>query len=170
MALNNNPTAIAAREYRRVQVAEQIKDHPGITQREIVGALIKAGIMNEAKGGAPWSLGTINADVKAVNARWMAESTRNMGEARSQMLARLYDLREKALGEKRYELALRIEERIAKLLGLDAPARTEVTGSDGRDLIPIAELVGILQRIDAEPDDGGGGGSPLLPQASLLSD
>jgi len=77
------------------------------------------------------SHGTISRDVQIIRAEWKQKATESIDEWIASELADLDELEKQAWREKRYDLILKIKDRRAKLLGLDKPMRTELTGADG---------------------------------------
>ena len=77
------------------------------------------------------SHGTISRDVQIIRAEWKQKATESIDEWIARELADLDELEKQAWREKRYDLVLKIKDRRAKLLGLDKPMRTEITGADG---------------------------------------
>jgi hypothetical protein len=99
----------------------------------------------------------------------MAEAAEDVRELETQRLdAMLFALRTKIKqGDVRaIDTAIRIADRRAKLLGLDAPTRNELCGHNGG---PIAiedareRLLLALARFSAEPDDGTDPSGPCDP-------
>ena len=116
----NKPANITST--RRARVAQLVLRV--LTAREIVVALASGDnpIIN-AKTGAPWSLGTVADDLKALKAEWNRRAAEAYDEHRARQLAEVAELKRAAWSSRRYETVLRCLEREAKLLGLDAPAR-----------------------------------------------
>lgn len=90
---NNNNDALIDR--RRLRVAELVKRRK--TQREIVDILTVEGFANPDTGD-PYSLGTINADVKALRAEWKREARQEMDAHRADLLAEINEVKRAAWG------------------------------------------------------------------------
>jgi len=88
MSLNTSQTEIIAR--RRQRVAElRLR---GFTQREIVEHLTVERIVN-SKTGKPFSLGTINADLQALDAQWREEAQQDTATHKLRLLAECREVR-----------------------------------------------------------------------------
>jgi hypothetical protein len=115
-----------AREERRKTVSANLVG--GRSYRQIAEAL---GV----------SHGTVGNDVRILLGRWQREQLQNTEEwvllavvRLDQMLQAIWPGVLKG-DPQTIALALRIEERRAKLLGLDAPERREVTGAGGQTIV-----------------------------------
>jgi len=97
----------------------------GLTQRQIRDSLLNM------KPPIEVSIATVNRDLKIIRAEWKQKATESIDEWIASELADLDELEKQAWREKRYDLILKIKDRRAKLLGLDKPMRTELTGADG---------------------------------------
>jgi len=126
MALNNGNQASI--DNRRRAVAGMRLRH--LTQREIVVQLAKNDILN-SDTGEPYSLGTINADLKAIQKQWQAEALQDTDTLIAMTRAELEEVRRKAWANNELAIVLKSLKQEAELLGLDAPRRQEITGADG---------------------------------------
>lgn len=97
----------------------------GLTQRQIRDSLLNM------KPPIEVSIATVNRDLKLIRAEWKRKATESIEEWIANELADMDELEKQAWREKRYDLVLKIKDRRAKLLGLDKPMRTELTGADG---------------------------------------
>lgn len=118
----------AKREARRAKVADLLL--AGASHRRIAQAL-------------DCDRRTVAADVDALLAQWAEDQKPEERERwRNLELAKLAEIEPGVLREaKRGSLGavdreIRLMERRAKLLGLDAPTRQELTGKDGKPLLP----------------------------------
>lgn len=93
----------------------------GYTQWEIVKALPKMGVLNSK--GEPWSIATINRDIKAVRQEWRNQYAKTFDEHVSNVLAEIKEVRREAWCTQDYELVLKCCDRECKLLGLDKPGK-----------------------------------------------
>ena len=126
MALNGSQQAII--DKRRTLVARaRLK---GATQREIVEALAKQRYVNPDTG-KPWSLGTINYDLRAIRKQWREDAKQDISEYTADQLAELREVRRKAWQDNDLSVVLKSLAQESKLLGTDAPTKTELTGKDG---------------------------------------
>lgn len=131
---------------RRERVAQLVLR--GLTAREIVVALARPiddnnrtpPILNP-RTGAPWSLGTIGADLIALKAEWNRRANAAFDEHRARQLAEVAELKRAAWAARRYDTVLKALEREAKLLGLDAHERLEVSGPDGGNIAAKVTVV-----------------------------
>ena len=124
-----------SRKNRRAQIEERRKKVAanllgGLTYRQMAGAL-------------DVSLGTIANDVKIILGRWEREQVQDVSEwveLESRRLERMLNaIWNDAIDGKSSAIdrALRIMERRAKLLGLDAPSKQQISGADGSSLTVI---------------------------------
>lgn len=147
MALNRSGRAII--EHRRHVVAGlRLR---GLTIREIVEQLPQLGVINE-KLGKPWSRGIIGNDLQALEAEWRARAQADIAELKARLLAELREVRRAAWAEKDHRLVLSALESESKLLGLDAPRRSDVTLRGDPDE-PL-EIVTRVVRVKAWDEDG----------------
>jgi len=128
MALNNSQQDIIDRR-RELVASMRLR---GLTQRQIVVALSSPdkGFRNP-ETGEPWSLGTVNADIKALNARWKRSAQKKTIAYKSKALAELEELKLAAWNAKNLELVRRCISDIRAMMGTDSPSKAEVTGADG---------------------------------------
>lgn len=128
------------------------------------------------------SVGTVHSDLAEVECRTRDESDSAMKVERMISLQRL-DVATKGLwpaiesgDPDAIDRLVKLDQRRAKLLGLDKPDRKEISGPDGEPLVIDARQA-LLERIsrlvvgeatsepaggsDPESDAGGGGGSPV---------
>lgn len=117
----------AQREARRAKVAELLL--AGVSGNRIAQML------------GTTSRKTIRADIDALLARWAEDQKpEDRDRWRAHELAKLAEMEPAILREAKkgsvafVDRELRLMERRAKLLGLDAPARQEVTGAEGAPL------------------------------------
>ena len=167
MALNNSVQSSI--DSRRRLVAGMRLRH--LTQREIVAKLEELGIRNPDTG-EPYSLGTINSDVKALRRQWKEEAARDTGELMADVRAELVEVRQRAWTDGELAIILRSLKQECDLLGLDAPTKiapTDPSGTKEYDNISdderIARLGAILDaardRRDGQADGGDESGGEL---------
>lgn len=110
----------------------------GMSQREITDALAR-GYRNPKTGeivgqvlnpetGQAFDLATINRDIKALRREWAKKRDESTDEWLATELATLAELQKEAWMAKQFDTVLRISDRRAKLLGLDAPTRVTMEG------------------------------------------
>lgn len=134
MALNASDQAII--DHRRELVARARLR--GLSQREIVAGLAKAECVNPDTN-EPWSLGTINGDIKAMQGQWRREAAKSVTTHKARQMAELAEARRQAWANNDVANVLRAIGQEMDLLGTEAPKKQEVTGKDGKDLIvPIS--------------------------------
>lgn len=134
MALNKkvvNTAAEAIIAHRRELVARARLR--GATQREIVEGLALANCLNPDTN-EPWSLGTINSDLKALQAEWRRESKKAVDHHKARQLAELNEAKRQAWHDNDLQSVLRAIGQEMDLLGTEAPKVTEVTGKGGEPL------------------------------------
>lgn len=90
----------------------------GLTQREIERALATQKIHNPDTR-KPWSLGTINADVQAMEAEWREQSLKSLAERKARVAAELEYLKRSAWADKDYELVRKLLKDERDMFGLD---------------------------------------------------
>lgn len=143
MALNKTQADI--RDRRRQRIARLMVRRPRVTQRQIRQALTEEGEANPDTG-EPWSLGTINSDVDAIREAARARMQDDADTWRARELEMLRTLQADAWDDGEYRTVVAISKRRAKLLGLDAPKRHDLSTLD----IDMSELTDEqLQRIAA---------------------
>jgi len=109
----------------------------GLTQRDIMDALNQQAIRDALANGIPanqaeqWSLGTINRDIKAIEAEWVRQAVRDTGEHKARVLAELDEVLREAWKVNDLKHILSVLAQVRALLGLDAPAKQEISGKDG---------------------------------------
>lgn len=102
----------------------------GVTQREIITALTEKGYTNP-ETMEPWSLGTINADVKAIRAEMRRQVAEEVADVRSRLLLELREHRRQAWADKNLpEVRLGIKQE-AELLGVNVPVEQVLTHKGG---------------------------------------
>jgi hypothetical protein len=92
----------------------------GLTQREIVVALEKQRIVNPVTG-KPWSLGTINADLKELEERWDDAAMDDRRKMKARVNAELEELRRAAWAEKDLKLVREVLKDKTALFNLAEP-------------------------------------------------
>ena len=120
-------------EYRRRLVSSLLTRQPNIRQREIQRHLETKVINPDI--GSDYSLGTINNDIQVIKAAWMEKAGRDYGEWVADEIGGLDEVEAAAWQKGKLDIVLRCKERRAKLLGLDAPAKHEVSGPDGDPIL-----------------------------------
>lgn len=93
----------------------------GLTQREIAMKLILEGVVNSATGD-PFSIGTVNGDVKALEKQWRQQAAADTAALKGQVLAELRETRRAAWEDNQFTIVLRSIDQEIHLLGLDVPA------------------------------------------------
>jgi hypothetical protein len=134
------------------------------------------------------SQATVSADLKLLRADWRHEAKGTIAEASFRELAaldadeatfraKMAATKEEDLQIRYYQLVLKIMERRARILGLDAPAKTQLSGPGGGPLEvqhagldltqlfladPSAAALGteLLERLDEAPPRGGDAPGP----------
>lgn len=107
----------AAIDQRRIMVARLLLR--GLTQREIETAMGQK-LLNPDTG-KPWSIATVNRDIKEIRAEWRAEYAAVYDDHIAGMLAEIREVRREAWRIPDFDLVLKCCDRECKLLGLDQP-------------------------------------------------
>jgi DNA-binding transcriptional MerR regulator len=103
----------------------------GMSQREIQRALPAQSTNPENQ--QPWSLATINGDVKALHRQWREDALQATDEHKARTLAELAEVKRAGWGAKDMNIVLKAIQQERSILGLDAPVRTDIT-TDGESL------------------------------------
>jgi hypothetical protein len=158
MTLNIAPKI--ATEHRRQLVASILATRPRVTQREICVWLGERMTKGERAGqirclnpstGRPYSLGTINGDVKVLRQEYREKTTQARDEWVARLLLDYEDMYLLARAQRQEKQARLVLADIRKLLGLDAPTRSEVTGAEGGP-IEVAQKPDLTKLNDEELD------------------
>jgi hypothetical protein len=111
-----SPQALkAARQHKVQQLVLR-----GLTQREIVAALEKQRVINP-QTGKPWSLGTINADLKELEAHWEQAALEERCKKKARVNQELQELKRAAWTEKNLALVADLIKQERQLFNLDEP-------------------------------------------------
>jgi hypothetical protein len=108
----------------------------GMSQREVERNLprlksdVSGGPMVNPDTGQPWSLGTINGDIRAIRKQWRESATQDMAEHVARILAELSEVKRAAWADKDFNAILRAIEKEAKLLGADSPEKQIIIEGD----------------------------------------
>lgn len=119
------PTRAAIVASRRLKVQQLLLR--GLTQREIVRALERQNIVNP-KTGAPYSLGTINADLQALEEEWEEAALEARSKKKAKTAAELRELKRAAYADRDYKLVGEIIKQERQLFSLDDPIEVNVKG------------------------------------------
>ena len=115
-------------------------------------------VCTNPKTGNVWSLGTINADCKAIFNEWRKNTDQNYDDKVAHEAAKLNEMESElwkqagAMSQK-VNLLLSIQQRRASLLGLDAMTRHRIE-HDKQMMVPISEgLAAILEKLGRSAED-----------------
>ena len=128
MPLNNANEAIEAK--RRDLVSSFLLR--GMSQREVQEAL--AGAMKNPLTDEPYSLGTVNGDIKRLRLEWRKSAAANTEVHKARQLAEIREVKRQAWTDNDPALVLRAIDLEANITGTKAPQRNELTGPDGNTL------------------------------------
>lgn len=128
----NNSTKMGIERRRRAVAALRLRH---LTQREIVDALAKQGFRNP-NTEKPYELGTVNSDLKALEAEWRASALGDITQHKGNHVAELTEVRRKAWQDNKLFYVLKSLEQEARVLGLEA---TEKDPTD--DILKYLDLV-----------------------------
>lgn len=101
-----------------------------LTQRELVEALRTKGLRNPDTG-RPYGLATVNRDLKALCKAWRLAAAADIAERKGLHLAELDEVKRAGWAAKDLAVVLRALGQEARVLGLDAPWRADVTWRSG---------------------------------------
>lgn len=97
----------------------------GLTQREIQDALSQDPKMLNGRG-QPWSLATVNRDVKAVKLAWQRQYATDYQHHAARMLSEYREVRREAWRQGDLDLVMKCCQMECKLLGLDEPEKLAI--------------------------------------------
>lgn len=120
MGKPNKAAIVASRRLKVQQLALR-----GLTQREIVRALKRQQIVNP-KTGEPYSLGTINADLQALETEWEEAALEVRSKKKARIAVELRELKRSAYGDRDYKLVAEIIKQERQLFSLDDPIELNV--------------------------------------------
>lgn len=123
MALNTSQQAIEA---RRLEIVSALRLR-GRTQRQIQEALAKQ-LVNPATG-EPYSLATINIDLKKLEREWRKNAAESIEEHKARQLAEIGEIKRQAWNDKDAALVLKAIGMEADIVGTKAAVRQEVSGA-----------------------------------------
>ena len=104
-----------------------------LSTRAIAEQLPNLGIVNSS--GEPYSQSTIASDLIVLRAQWHESAIESIAQRRAEELATLEEIYRAAFKAGDFELALKTHDRIAKLLGLNAPTSIGLGGIEGGEPI-----------------------------------
>lgn len=114
------------------------------TIREIVQALPKQNILNP-ETGHPYTIGTIQSDLKVLRNRWQKEAVRSTEEHLSRQYDEIQHIKRQAWLESNATLALRALELEMKLLGTLSPIKLQV------DVTLVNQAMEALETLGQDP-------------------
>jgi hypothetical protein len=146
------PNRAAIQDLRRLRISQLLVRH--LTQREIHAALEQQQFFNpETK--KPWSLGTINADVKAIREEWRDDARQKAFEHFSRILAEIQAVKRKSWADGDMRSVLAALDKEMSLLQLhQAPLFSKRVGYTPEDLSD-EDLLAILLDDDLDIDELG---------------
>lgn len=115
----------------------------GLSQREIQLGLMSPDINCINKDtGQPWSLGTINHDIKVIERIWAKECAASVDKHKARLVALLGEVIRRGWQLDDLDKVLRAVKQQGEIFGVDAPKRTaaELTAKDGAPLLPAPQL------------------------------
>jgi len=129
MALN---TAHDVIEAKRLELVAALRLR-GRTQREIQQAL--AGQMLNPATNEPYSLGTINGDIKRLEKQWRKAAADTIEEHKARQVAEIAEVKRQAWTDKDTGAVLRAIDLEANILGTKATVKGEIGGTDGGPIV-----------------------------------
>jgi DNA-binding transcriptional MerR regulator len=131
----------------------------GLSMREITDAVARNGQLNP-ETNEPWDLATVFRDCQALQQQWLEQTKAVVAEHRARQLAELAEVKREAWSTKQLKPVLDALRQEAKLLGLEAPDRHELSTS-GEQRVRIVEVEG------PDPtDDGAAPASAAQPSSA----
>ncbi len=129
-------------DLRRMRVASLVLRQ--LNQREIVEALGR--VMTNPETGKPYSLGTINGDIRYLRSEWRQKAIRDSAEHRGRVWAELQEVKREAWAQKNLKAVLACLAQERALLGLDGelPADTSLPGQVRAADLSDDELAAII--------------------------
>ena len=156
--LNNSHAAVIDRR-RRLVAAMRLR---GLTQREIANGLALKGHVNPYNGGSPWSLGTINSDIKALRNEWREGAAEDIKELKSIQFAEIREAKREAWLGGDLSIVARFLKMEIDLLGTAAPQEikhyTELTILDS---LTDEELLKEIDALFIDEAEGGSAGQEV---------
>lgn len=74
----------------------------------------------------PYVQATVVNDIQFLLGEWRADAAREIAEHQAEQMASLREVQREAWREKDFDLVLKAHDRIARILGTDAPTKQEV--------------------------------------------
>lgn len=114
----------------------------GLTQVEIKEALDEAGLVNPKTGG-PWSLGTVNRDIRIMREAWAADAKADYSAHVESQLARIKNAQRAAWSRGNLDAYARFMEQEIKITGTgqhDLSNIHEEDVGDGWDLMEVLDV------------------------------
>lgn len=105
----------------------------GLTQREIERALATQKIHNP-QTRKPWSLGTVNADIKILEQEWREQALKDRAEMKADVAAELEYLKRTAWANGDHELVRKLLKDKRDMFGLDEPITVDMRASGSVDV------------------------------------
>lgn len=101
----------------------------GLTQREIVDALPRVGIL-DPKTREPYSIATVNRDCKALDAEWRQLAAADTAEHKGRILAELREIKRRAAKDNKLRDWLQALKQEADLVGANEPISFDIASID----------------------------------------
>lgn len=147
----DNTSKDSIMQLRRQRVAELRL--MGASQREIWKALAEggrdgAGRLINPSTNEPFSLGTINGDIQALEEEWRRNAAQSTNLHQARQLAEIQKIKIQAFSQKSPALALRAIELEMKLLGTAAPQKIDL----GLPIDKVLALFEAVKRMGYDPE------------------
>lgn len=120
-----NKGSVLRKERRRQLVASLLLREPGITQRQIQDRLEQLDFLNP-RTDLPYSIATVNTDIKALRQLWRENATRDITSHQSRILASLREAEKAAWEKSNIGLVLKSLKQQSDLLGTGSPVQVEI--------------------------------------------
>lgn len=133
----NAQRSLVAQNRRRIVASLMLRKR--LTQLQIQEELAKDPETLNPETGQPWSIGTINSDVKEIRKQWRIEASQHYDDYVAEVHAELKELSNRAWQDEDLKTIVDALKIKMKLFGLEAPSRHEVSGVNGQPIQLMAK-------------------------------
>lgn len=126
-------------DQRRSIVASMLLRHPGVTQREICDKLEEQRFTNP-DSGKPYSLGTINADVQALQKEWRDEAQAEIAAWKALQIEQINEVIRQAWKDKDLNSVLKSIKMQSDIIGTQQPIEQDEADEDQLLQLPASAI------------------------------
>lgn len=126
-------------DQRRSIVASMLLRHPGVTQREICDKLEEQRFTNP-DSGKPYSLGTINGDVQALQKEWREEAQAEIAEWKALQIEQINEVIRQAWKDKDLNSVLKSIKMQSDIIGTQQPIEQDEADEDQLLQLPASAI------------------------------